>query len=206
MTGGNSTVTIGHAQAWYAQADGVVRASALREVINLMIQSNVKTEFENDSYLDALVLTEVMFARSNNSIKMFTGPNCEGFLKTLKDSFISAAQRLNAVKGKVRILMISNKVPDSLQELKSKYPDTLEIALAQIKEGADPISHFFVCDSKMARVEQPHGPLDPGTPINAIKARVFFNDVGLAKMLDGKFSAMWNVIHPAQTKSTPAVP
>jgi hypothetical protein len=209
--GDNSTVTIGHAQSWYAQADGVVRASALREVIGWMIQNNAKTEFENDSYLDALVLTEVMFSRSTHSIQMFTGPSCEDFLKTLQNSFISAAERLKSAKGKIRILMIADSVPAALEELKQKYSGTVEVALAKAREGAGPISHFFVCDSKMARVEQPHPPLNPNTPINAIKARVFFNDSGLSQMLEGQFSAMWKIvttplpaIQPTQTKAVPA--
>ncbi len=68
-------------------------APLLREVINDMIDRNIKTEFENDCYTDALTLTSVMFNRSTHSIKMSTGPQGDGFLKTLKKPLVSAIER-----------------------------------------------------------------------------------------------------------------
>ena len=187
--------TIGDAQEWYLRSDGVVRSSALREIINHMVEGQVKTEFENDSYLDALVLTEVMFARANNSIRMFTGPMCEGFLKTLESCFKSAVERFALSGGIIQIVIICDEVPKFLADLKEKFPKTIQIGLAKIRPGAGPINHFLVCDSKMARVEEPHGDLTQNTPIDAIKAKAYFNNVSLARIFESRFAAMWGVVY-----------
>ncbi|PYJ83512.1 MAG: hypothetical protein DME22_15585 [Verrucomicrobia bacterium] len=206
MTDKNKPVTIAHAQAWYGRADGVVKASMLREVINWMIQNNVRTEFENDSYLDALVLTEIMFDRSNHSIRMFTGPSCEKFLQTLEKTFVDALQRLKANNGKVQILVLADHKPEFLSKLESTFPQTLEIGLGKMREGVkDQIGHFFVCDCKMARIEQPHDPLNDDTPVNAIRAKVYFNAPGPAQLLEARFDAFWNVVHPRKTEIVAAL-
>lgn len=188
-------VTIGDALSWYGHADGIVRASALREVINQMIHSNIKTEFENDSYLDALVLTEIMFEKCERSIKLFTGPGCEDFLKALGGAFMAALERLknNGTGNKAQIIILSDKKPDFLAELEAHYQGTLEIALAKAKEA---IEHFFVCDGKMARIEKPHGQLFKNTPVNAIQAKVHFNNTIVGNILNTRFDAFWNIVHP----------
>jgi hypothetical protein len=187
--------TIGDALDWYGRDDGIVRSSALREVINLMIQGNVKTDFENDSYLDALVLTEVMFNRANRSIQLFTGPGCEKFLQTLQQSFVNMLERFknSEAGGTARIIMVADKKPDFLVNLESRYRGTLEVVLAR---AAETIGHFFVCDAKMARVEKPHALLTEKTPINAVQAQVSFNNPIAGKMLETRFEAYWNVVKP----------
>lgn len=190
----SQSVTIGDALVWYGHADGIVRASALREVINQMIHNNVKTDFENDSYLDALVLTEIMFERCERSVKLFTGAGCEDFLKALSASFTSALERLkSAGVGKIQVIILSDKKPEFLADLEARYKGTLEVALAMAKEA---IGHFFVCDGKMARVEKPHGVLLKNTPVNAIQAKVHFNNTIVGNILDTRFDVYWDIVSP----------
>ncbi len=186
-------VTIGDAQSWYGRADGIVRASALRDIMGVMIQRNVKTEFENDSYFDALMFSEMMFDRSNQSISLFTGSGCEAFLQTLHRSFYSALDRLKNSGGSVRMITTAEHVSEFLMGLQKRYPETLSVAPARANEV---IGHFFICDSRMARVEQPHGPLTPETPVDAIKAKVFFNHPAVAQMLEIRFNAFWRAVQP----------
>jgi hypothetical protein len=183
-------VTICQVLDWYRTEDGIVQASALRQLIGSMIEDGRPIHFENDSYFDALVLSEVMFDRSNQSIRLFTGEACVKFLQALQRSFLAAINRLAHSGGKVQILMVASEVPQMFSTLRTRYPSTFEVALAKIREGAE-VGHFFVCDSKMGRIEEPHPPLTRNSPVNAIHATVYFNDPPAARMLDAKFAAYW---------------
>lgn len=190
-------VTIAEAQTWFEKSGTMEQQSALREMINVMITNNIKTQFENDSYFDALMLTEVMLDRSKRSVELLTGSGCEKFLTTLKRSFAAVVARLNTTGGKVRIILFSSKIPDVVSELKAEYPEALEIRLARLADGAkSPLGHFFVCDSKMARVEEPHGELTAETPANAIKAKVYFNDPARGQLLESRFNTYWEIVSP----------
>src|ERR1043165_1938019 len=106
-----TTVTIGQVLEWYRTKDGIVQASALREIIDSTVQCNRPIQVENDSYFDALVISEIMFDRANKSIRLFTGRNCVEFLRALQRSFFNALKRLAHSGGKVQVLMVSNEVP-----------------------------------------------------------------------------------------------
>lgn len=173
-------------------------APALREVINDMIDRNIKTEFENDCYTDALTLTSLMFNRSTSSIRMLTGPQGDGFLMVLKKSFLGSLDRIRANKGEVRIVMLG-KPNEYLEGLMKQYPDTLKIFAAKT---ASPIKHFTVCDTKMARMEEFHGELTPETDATNIKARVCFNDSVKGRVLEESFDSIWKWLNQfAQTKA-----
>lgn len=174
------------------QANGdAPTGTALREVINQLIDENIKTDFSNDSYLDALVLTDVMFHRCNSSVRLLTGGGGSSFLSTLKSTFVGAISRLAQSKGIARILLLDSPVPDWLAELAKAYPKTLTIRRAASPE---PIRHFIVCDSNMSRHEEIHAPITDTTPATAIKARVSFNEPGRAKVLENYFDSMWETV------------
>jgi hypothetical protein len=173
---------------------------ALREVINFMIERNIKTEFSNDSYLDALTLTEIMFNRSNSSICMLTGAKGDGFLETLKKPFCEALDRIKENKGFVHIVAIS-PINTCLNELQRRYSGVLKVIPARV---TGQIKHYMVCDSKMARMEEIHGNLDETTNADAIHARVCFNDPVQAKILESDFNSLWKRLE-AQI-NTPAAP
>jgi len=164
-----------------------------RELVTTMIDNGIKSDFENDSYLDALFLTHLMFSRAQNSIKLFTGNNGDEFLKVLNRPFENALERIKKAGGSVKIILLSAALPNWLGDLKAKYPETLDVVLAK---ALQPVKHFILCDSKMARLEEPHGELTPTTPATTIKAKVYFNDTAKCKDLEGVFQAMWSILRP----------
>lgn len=192
-------VNIGSVQMWYEQHASIVANSALRKVINQMIDEKIRTEFDNDSYMDALILNEIMLDRSSKSVRMLTG-GCAFFLETLREAFTKAFERLHAANGKIWILVVGTEIPPFLAEAKAKYADTLEVATAQAR-NEHKVEHFIVCDSVMARVEEPHPKLEKDTPINAVKAKVSFNDSSRAKFYEDRFDAVWKVLHDTASPS-----
>lgn len=172
---------------------------ALREVINFMIDRNIKTEFENDSYLDALTLTELMFSRSSQSIRMLTGPQGDGFVLALKKTLVAALDKIKANGGIVRIIVLG-QTNACLDDLQLKYAGTLSVMQAK---SATPLKHFTVCDSRMARMEQIHAELTPETAASEIKARVCFSDPVQAKALEEGFDKIWNWLKQFK-QATPA--
>ena len=175
---------------------------ALREVINDMIDRNIKTEFSNDSYPDALTLTDVMFSRSTQNIRMLTGAQGDGFLKALKDSFVKALDKIKLNGGRVRVIVLG-QTNRCLDELQRTYPETLEVIPAHANSL---IKHFTVCDSRMARMEEVHEALTDETLASAIKARVCFNDPVQAKALEEFFDQIWNRLKQLLQKSAPTQP
>jgi hypothetical protein len=165
-----------------------------RDLIVKMIDNGLKTDFDNDSYLDALFLTGMMFNRSQNKIQLFTGNHCDGFLKVLSKPLERALERIKKSNGSVKIILLSSELPIWLDDLKNQYQGTLDIALAK---AIAPVKHFILCDSKMARLEEPHEELKPETPATAIKAKVYFNDPQKCKALENLFDAMWTRIKGA---------
>jgi hypothetical protein len=159
-----------------------------RDLIVKMIDNGLKTDFDNDSYLDALFLTGMMFNRSQNNIRLFTGNNGDGFLKVLSTPFEFALERIKKSNGSVKIILLSTELPIWLEDLRKKYTGTLDIVLAK---ALAPVKHFILSDSKMARLEEPHVELTPETPATAIRAKVYFNDPQKCKDLESLFDAMW---------------
>jgi hypothetical protein len=184
-------MTVAEAVNLYQANGGGSASPALREVINQLIDGNVKTEFENDSYLDALTLTDVMFHRTNKSVRLLTGPGADGFLGVLKATFVEMLERLKNSGGFVRILLLSNEVPGWLKGLTQQYDKTLTIRCAL---AAEPVEHFIVCDTKMARQEEVHGAISKESKATAIKARVSFNKPGQAEVLESYFDSMWKKV------------
>jgi hypothetical protein len=174
------------------RADGKGSVSpTFRALVNQMIDTNAKTEFANDSYADALFLTDVMFERSQTSIRLLTGPSGGDFLHALEGSFEGAINRLKAAGGFVRIVMLNTAmVPDWLSTIQARSGN-LDIRTAKAAEG---IKHFIVCDSKMARIEAPHSPLDANSDATLIKARVYFNEPSKSKVFEGYFDSIWNFV------------
>lgn len=195
----NSVMTIGQAISRYEMERETSSSPALRAIINDLINRNIKTEFSNDSYPDAIALTDAMFSRSTQSIRMLTGAMGDGFLKVLKESFIKALDRIKMNGGRVRIVVLG-KTSECLDELQKKYSGTLEVVPAQT---TGQVKHFTVCDSRMARLEEVHGELTDQTPITEVKARVYFNDPVQSKMLEDVFDNIWNRLKQLMEKPAP---
>ena len=201
MAAARPIMTIPEAIDRYNREPELVSSPALREVINDMIDRNIKTEFDNDSYPDAVTLTDIMFRRSIHNIRILTGPQGDGFLKLLRDSFVGALARIKENGGKIKVIVLNhpNKCLDELQKI---YPETLEVIPAQ---SSILVKHFTVCDSRMARMEEVHDVIDDNTPITAIKARVCFNDPTQAKCLEDTFDQIWNRLKQILEKTAPEI-
>ena len=195
--------TITDAIDTYAATGKESVSPGFREIINQMIDNNIKTEFKNDSYLDALYLTDVMFSRSQKSIRLLTGPGADSFLFTLKDSFIGALQRLAKVNGTVKIVLLDGKMPVWLEPLQKQHKNVLEVFRATANE---PIKHFIVCDARMARLEEIHGQISKESNASEIKASVYFNQPIMAKVLEDHFDSIWEEVGKFQANEPhPAV-
>jgi hypothetical protein len=135
-----------------------------------------------------------MFDRSRSSIRLLGGNGCDGFLTTLVDSFSNAVERLSKCNGAVQIILLSDETPKFLDALKKKFPETLKICFAKLRNENAPISHFVVCDSKMTRIEEPHLKLNAETSVNAVKAKVYFNDTAKAGAQEARFAGYWDAL------------
>jgi hypothetical protein len=76
-------------------------AEGYRDLVTLLIDSGFDQPFKNDSYYDALVLTEAMLKRTNKRIKLLTGSACDGFYSAISEHFIAALDRIHKAGGEV---------------------------------------------------------------------------------------------------------
>ncbi|MCX6967649.1 MAG: hypothetical protein NTZ46_07685 [Verrucomicrobia bacterium] len=182
-------MTIAEAIAKYKSGD--CDSPALGAIINQMIDTNTKTEFANDSYVDALYLTDLMFRRSTKSIRLLTGPGVDTFLSALKEPFIEALNRIKKEGGNVRAVILSAELPEWLRELSQQYQTVFQICRAR---SSKPIKHFIVCDSCMARLEEFHGETNAESSASEIKAQVYFSEPEKAKVFEEHFDSIWKTV------------
>jgi hypothetical protein len=172
---------------------------ALREVVNFNVDHNIKTEFNNDCYLDALRLTSFMFGRTHESVRMLTGSSVDFFLSELDKSFTDALKRIAENQGEFRVIVLGKAI-NSLKKIRDTHGSVFKFIEAQ---SSVPLRHFLVCDSNMVRLEELHGPLDLKTEATAVKARVHFCDLIRAKMLEENFDGLWEKLIQSKVSETP---
>jgi len=187
-------LTIQQAQSFYAHAGNY---RIFRDLLQRTVSSPTRIEFDNDSYLDALFLTELMFDRTRREMRILSGPAGDGFLSTLAAPFEVALQRVSEAKGFIRIILLSKEVPPFLEEIRKRFADVLFISLAQ---AANPVKHFIVCDSQIARLEEEHGELKPDTLASEIKAKVYLNAPEKAVWLEKFFDSVWAKLRELEAK------
>jgi hypothetical protein len=184
-------LTIEQAKAAYTSCGG---QWPFRLLLRKIIEDGARTEFDNDSYLDALFLTELMLERSKFQVRILSGPQADSFLSALRTPFEQALNRVAKTNGFVRIILLGPEVPLSLRDLQYRHPSVLSVALAK---SESPVRHFIVCDTAMARFEEIHGELQPDTPAREIKAKVYFNDPDKSRWLEGFFDSAWTRLKQA---------
>lgn len=173
--------------------------TALQKVVDQMIERGVPTDFENNCYHDALGLAEVMFKRSHYHIRILTGDSEGMFLNTLLQPLSEAAIRIQENGGSIFVIVLGDALPDSLRAL-ANVSRCVRVSRAS-QTGA--VRHFIVCDGKMARLEEEHVKLTPFTPADAVKAKVFFNEPEIARVLENKFDSMWNTVQTYSVNRQP---
>ena len=183
--------SVGDAIAAYKKEGKDSVSPAFRSIIRGMIETNTKTEFANDSYFDALYLTDVMFGRAEQSVRLLTGPGLDKFLEALEKPFRDLLERLTKTGGFVRVVMLGSTMPANLLALCKEFNKVLTIHRASTKEQ---LKHFIVCDSRMARLEEPHGDITESSLATEIKARVYFNDPVKAEVFEKYFDTIWETV------------
>jgi hypothetical protein len=181
-------ISIQEARARYAKDGRDAVYPGYRSVIKSLVGDGYSGQFRNDSYADALFLTDIMFEHADKAVRMLTGGGGDGFIETLAARFEEMLERLQRVGGEVRIIMLSTEIPKFLQQLSERFASTLRIARAK---ASDKMKHFIVCDTHMVRLEELHDELTPATPASAIKANVTFNDRVQAKVAEDYFDTLW---------------
>lgn len=155
---------------------------------------NDSDSFNNDSYVDAVLLTRYMFNHTNESLCMLTGNGREiDFLKTIKKSFIGMLERIRKAGKCARIIFLADQVPGFINdgEFKPFVEDgTLKCCTGRVV-GGKPIQHYIVCDSNMIRIEEPHQEITRDSPIDVIKAKIYFDSKGIASVRKGVFDRIW---------------
>ena len=133
--------------------------------------------------------------RSFRSISILTGGGGDDFLSALSEPFESALKRISGSGGTARLIMLNSKRTEFkfLDEMVKKYASVFSYVLG-VTRGL--IGHFIVCDSRMIRVEEPHGELTEASLASVIKARVNFNDHVTAKSQEQLFEAIWDKLTP----------
>lgn len=104
----------------------------------------------NDNYINALALTDLMFRKTNHSIRMLTGLGGDGFIETLIGSFKEMLQRIKKTGGQAKIIVVGSEEPKNLMTLKKEY-DILKVK-TEASQRKD-IRHYIVADSRMLRDE-----------------------------------------------------
>lgn len=164
--------------------------TALKEALASVGKTPSTTPLNNDSYADALPLSEAMFLRANRSIDILTAGGCDKFLEALSDSFNGALRRIKKVGGTVRIILL-----DSTDKLKvdPQFDGTIKYAFARVEGDpkASNIRHLIICDDNMLRDEEPHAPLTLNSAASEIKADVYLNSTVHAKMKKEYFNSLW---------------
>ena len=161
------------------------------DLIDIKSQDKPEKPISNDNYFMALCFTNRMFSKTNKHIRMLAGKDGADFLNLLQSNFERAMERVRKNDGFVRIILVTEKIPNFLKQLKAKYPKWLEYKRAILMPGAQ-IEHTIICDDYMVREEEIHPPLDENTPADAIRASVYFSNSARGKMRASEFDGTWS--------------
>lgn len=162
--------------------------TALREALSSVAEHESSTPLDNDSYADALLLTEAMFLKTNRSINILTGNGSNEFLAALSSSFEGALKRIRKVGGKVRVILLDTEDQLGFAE---KYSDVVECVHARVT-GDKSIRHLIICDDNKLRDEEPHNSLTKASLASEIKANVYLNAPVNARMKTVYFNSLWD--------------
>ena len=88
----------------------IERREAYLQYIRNKLNTTEEVVFFNDSYLNALCLSNVLFSRASQSISIISSPSIIYFLDVLKEPFKSAINKIQErwqdIDNKIRILVL----------------------------------------------------------------------------------------------------
>lgn len=166
-------------------------------------ENNVVAPLKNNTYMHALAMTQIMFDRTDTYLRMVTGACGYGFINLLKDPFVTMLKRLRRMREMVpnagaRIIVVNGSNSDVLAKLETEFGDVLRIERAVAPLDAK-VEHYIVCDDDMIRDEKPHPPLTPQSPIDTVKADVYFYNPRLAGIFARRFDNLWSQLTQVST-------
>ena len=130
----------------------------------------------------------MMFERTSKTLRVFCGKDIALFLETIGKSFYDCCERIRNNGGSIRIVsQVSNKDKKDTHSKLSEFAKKIRSEFqgidlqGKVTEADEDTNHYIVCDSKMLRIEDLHKPLTKDTLANNIKAKVYFDNPGLAK-------------------------
>ncbi len=169
-----------------------------RNVIKALVKNGFTKPIPNDSYADALFLTDIMLEHTDRNFRMLTGPGGDGFISTLRPNFEKMLDRLSSRGGNARIILLRLEHDSAvnlpcLDELKKLFSTSFDFATGKSEQAQ---RHFIVSDSQMLRIEEEHPPLKPSSPANTIKAQVYIDAPLRARILEENFDRVWNILRP----------
>ena len=187
------TLTIGEANEALKKIFEHEGSFPLFDDLATFARRNDSDSFNNDSYVDAVLLTRYMFNHTNESLCMLTGHGGEiEFLETIKKSFVNMLARIREAGQCARIIFLADHVPDFVKngDFKPFWGTTLKCCTGRVV-GGKPIQHYIVCDSNMVRIEEPHKEITKDSPINVIKAKMYFDSKVIATAHKNAFDSIW---------------
>jgi len=189
-----TTTSVALAKYLYERYGDEIYSDQLR-TIGERIASKEEFVLHNDTYVNALLYTDLMLQNTSKSLYVFAGKEGDGFLSTLSKSFKDAMGRIRDNKGQVKVIGVTTSETEStfLNEIKEQFPDNFEIK-PLIVEDKTQLKHFIVADKKHSRVEELHAELSPKTNVKEIKAEVAFNNSTKGEFLTKFFEELWAMI------------
>ena len=211
-------ITIGKTIEWYNALRDDVAGKTVREMFDSARKCAKEGEFvSNDTYFHALFLSEIMFSNAEKSLRILSGCDVVRFLETLRSAFINCCRKIANNGGTVSIVALTpskyhfetckNNLQRFFNEVKRDCPSIdgkiqgllkvlpKEMADSVINGTNNTLSHYIVADSKMVRIESPHGILEKENPASSIKAKVFFNAPNLAGDIANSFDKSYFAKH-----------
>lgn len=184
----NDELTIEQAQHLYKKyGDGAVNSN-YKGLIDDLIDNDVELSFSNDSYLDALFLSQKMLDRTRHNFDLVCGVSTGKFFEILREHVFNCLENLKTNKGLLRVIALGEEAPHIFEEIGEKYPDQFSFRLAAPN---DKVLHFMTADDRMVRIEEAHPPLESGMLASKIKAKVTFDDPSLARLYRNIFEKGW---------------
>lgn len=165
-----------------------------KAAVEEIIASGDSTVISNINYAHAVYLTVKQFDKANKAAKIITGKMAEttGDL-AIKEAFCKMVRRIAGNNGKVQLITTGySSRPSWLKDLQKEVGPSLSIIFTKVNPGM-PVSHGFVLDEKMYRLEEPHDDED----CQDVHASVCFNDGSVAKGMSEAFDGIWNILQKA---------
>lgn len=169
-----------HAQALYGDDNTIAQ----------FYQSNkLEQSISNSTYLHALFLTDIMLRNTHRALSWLAGASFCGFIDAMEETFKDTMRRIAAIGGKSRFLIVNGDTPPLINELAEEVVG-VEVRCLDCRLP-NKLKHIIVCDSWMARDEQPHDTLSGESDVTSVKADVFFYNPRVAMHLNRDFESMW---------------